>query len=173
MIIMKTIKGKRIKFRSCLTPTCQWRAYPLFTVAVALVVVGACVSCSSTPSYPTYPPPLTGTVNIHQNEAFQIARSVLNEDPRLDVHTVDKDGRFVVFEKTRGILFFQNRTILDIRVEPIDAEATKITMNMKAEAYSMGGLTRPAGWYPSSKVNTVLGEDVLGRIEQKINQTAG
>ena len=137
------------------------------------MVTPSTTACSSAPVYPVFPPPLTGTVAVDHKEAFQIARSVLNEDPRLYVHTVDKDGRFVALEKTSGILFFRTRTILDIRLEPIDAEETKITMSLKAEAYRMGGLKRTAGWYPSTEINTILGEDVMGLIERKINQTAG
>ncbi len=173
MITMKTTNTNRLNRRFRATTTCRRRFHPVFAAAVALLIGAAFVSCSSAPAYPAFPPPLTGTVPVDHQRAFQIARSVLNEDPRLDVHTVDKDGRFVAFEKTSGILFFQKRTILDIRIEPIDAEETKITMRLKAEAYTMGGLKHAAGWYPSSKVNTVLGEDVMALIERKINQTDG
>jgi len=173
MITMKMTNPNRLNPRFRAATTYRRRFHPIFAAVVALIIGAAFVSCSSAPVYPTFPPPLTGTVAVDHKEAFQIARSVLNEDPRLDVHTVDKDGRFVVFEKTSGILFFRKRTILDIRLEPIDAEQTKFTMRLKAEAYGMGGLTHAAGWYPSPQVNTILGEDVMGLIEKKINQTAG
>jgi hypothetical protein len=100
-------------------------------------------------------------------ETFDAARSVLNEDRRLVLHTVDNAGRFVAWEKTGGFIFFQHRTVLDIRLEPVGPEETKIAMHLRAEAYEMGGLTRPADWYPSSDVDTFLGEDIMGLIENK------
>ena len=101
-------------------------------------------------------------------DAFKATRTVLREDPRLVLDTLDKAGRFIAFEKVGGFIFFRHRTILDIKLESLGPEETKITLRLNAEDYEMGGLTRPAGWYPSSEVDTFLGEDIMNLIEREI-----
>jgi hypothetical protein len=98
--------------------------------------------------------------------------AVLQEDRRLVLHTLDKAGRFIAVEKTGGFIFFRHRTILDITLEPVGPEETKIAMSLSAEDYEMGGFTRPAGWYPSPGVDFFLGEDVMNLIEKKIRDNA-
>lgn len=147
------------------------RALPLHSVGgwvLALLVGIALASCASPPEYPAMPPPTTKVLPSSFQETFDAARSVLDEDQRLVLHTVDNAGRFVVWEKTGGFIFFQHRTILDIRLEPVGPEETKVTMRLSAEKYEMGGLTRPADWYPSSDVDTFLGEDIMDLIEKEI-----
>jgi hypothetical protein len=103
-------------------------------------------------------------------DAFMTTKAVLQEDPRLDLHTLDKAGRFIAYEKVGGFIFFRNRTILDIRLEPVSPAETKIAMSMEAENYEMGGFTRPAGWYPSPEVDTFLGEDILHVIVMRLGE---
>lgn len=97
-------------------------------------------------------------------------RQVFLEDGRLEIHTIDPAGRIVVYEKTGGFIFWQHRTILDFFWEPQGTDQTKVTMFLRAEAYESGGLTRPAGWYPSPDVDTFLGDDVLGLITKRAEQ---
>lgn len=138
-----------------------------------LLVAIALVSCASPAEYPDMPPPMTKVVPANFEKTFDVARSVLNEDQRLVLHTVDNAGRFVAWEETGGFIFFQHRTVLDIRLESAGPEETKVTMHMSAEKYEMGGLTRPAGWYPSSDVDNFLGEDIMSLIEQEVAKLAG
>ncbi len=139
---------------------------------LALLALAAVVSCASAPEYPTYPPPTSATLPVDQQVAFRTIRDLLLSDPRLEIHTIDTAGRIVAREKTSGFIFLQNRTILDFFLQPADTNQTKITMFLRAEKYDSGGLTMPAGWYPSSNVDTFLGEDVLGLIEQATAQAA-
>jgi hypothetical protein len=138
-------------------------------LAVAFILLGvALTSCASTFTYPAALPP-TGTVlPVGYEEAFKAALSVLREDGRLILHVIDKDGRLVAWEKTGGFIFFQRRTILDIQLEPLSSEETKLTMRLSAEDYEMGGLTREAGWYPSSDVDTFLAEDITNLIKNRV-----
>ncbi len=106
------------------------------------------------------------------DRAFKAALAVLREDARLELHTIDKAGRFIVLEKATGFIFFRHRTILDVALEPAGPDKTRITMKLKAENYEMGGLTREAGWYPSSEVDTFLGEDIMGLIEKRVAQAS-
>ena len=135
---------------------------------MTLVVVGLLLaSCASAPQYPASPPPITKTLPVGFDEAFQGARMVLNEDSRVFLHTVDKAGRLIAYERTSGFIFFQHRTILDLKLESVSADQTRITMQMRAEDYEMGGLTRSAGWYPSAEVDIFLGEDIMNLIEKR------
>jgi len=138
-------------------------------LAVAVLLLGiALTSCASAYKYPVPPPPTTTVLPVGYEDAFKAALSVLKEDGRLVLHVIDKDGRFVAWEKTSGFIFFQHRTILDIMLEPVSAEETKLTMQLSAEDYELGGLTRPAGWYPSSNIDAFLGEDIVGLIKKRI-----
>ena len=130
------------------------------------------VSCASAPEYPIYPPPITRTLPVNYLVTFQQVRKILLEDPRLEIHTIDTSGRIVAYENTRGFIFLQERTILDFFLQPLEPERTGLVMYMRAEGYTWGGLTRPAGWYPSAEVDTFLGEDVLGLIEQAVAEAA-
>ena len=130
------------------------------------------VSCASTPAYPVYPPAVTKAVPADFDRTFRAALVVLREDERVDLHTIDKVGKFVAMEKATGFIFFRHRTILEFVLESAGPNETKITMQLKAEDYEMGGFTHEAGWYPSSSIDTFLGEDVLGLIEQRALQEA-
>ena len=126
------------------------------------------VSCASAPEYPIYPAPTTRTLSAGYDDAFKATLAVLRGDERLELHTIDKKGKFLAWEKTAGFIFFRHRTILNIELEPSGAGETKITLKLKAEDYEMGGFTREAGWYPSSRVDTFLGEDIMGLIEKEV-----
>jgi hypothetical protein len=97
--------------------------------------------------------------------------AVLKHDDRLELHTIDKAGRFVAWEKTSGFVFFRQRTVLDIELRPEGTDGTLIIMKLTAEDYEMGGYRHEAGWYPSSEVDTVLGQDVMGLIEVKVAES--
>lgn len=139
---------------------------------VAVLMLAFLISCATQYEFPALPPPMTKVVPVGFEDAFQITHSVLRDDGRLVVHTVDNAGRFVAWEKTGGFIFFQHRTVLDIRLEALDGDRTRVTMQLSAEGYELGGLTRPADWYPSSEVDTFLGEDILRQIEQKAERAA-
>ena len=138
-------------------------ALRLFTCALLLAVA---VSCASAPEYPVYPAPTMETLPVDYQVAFNKVRGVLLEDPRMEIETIDTAGRIVAREKTGGFIFWQDRTILDFFLQPIESNQTRITMYLRAEEYSWGGLTRAAGWYPYSEVDTFLGEDILGLIKK-------
>jgi hypothetical protein len=139
---------------------------------VMLLSASLILSCAAAPKYPAPQPPITDTLSVGFKEAFQASHEALRKDERLVVHTVDNAGRFIAWEKTSGIIFFQHRTVLDIRLEPLDKDKTKITILLSAEEYDWGGLTLAAGWYPSSKVDTFLGEDILKLIKTRVEASA-
>ena len=140
----------------------------LAATAIVLLAGALLASCASAPAYPVYPPPLTKALPADFDDAFKAALSVLRDDDRLDLHTIDKAGRFIAMEKAGGFVFFRHRTVLDIRLEPVGPAETKISVKLKAEDYEMGGFTREAGWYPSPRVDEFLGEDILGLIEKRL-----
>ncbi|RJP23923.1 MAG: hypothetical protein C4520_05630 [Candidatus Abyssobacteria bacterium SURF_5] len=142
-------------------------------IASVLLISISLASCASAPEYPIYPPPITETLPVSNRVAFQIAREILLEDPRVEIHTIDPDGRIVVREISSGFIFWQERTILDFFLQPADSARSRITMYSRAEGYEWGGLTRPAGWYPSAEVDTFLAEDLLGLIKTKAAEAAG
>ena len=142
-------------------------SFPAGLVVVFILLVAALTSCASTVPYPAALPPTETVLPVGYEEAFKAALSVLKEDGRLILHVIDKDGRLVAWEKTSGFIFFQRRTILDIRLEPLSTEETKLTMHLSAEDYEMGGLTREAGWYPSSDVDMFLAEDITNLIKNR------
>jgi len=142
----------------------------LRAVAAVLLVAVLFASCISAPEYPVYPPPATKALPAGFDDAFKAALSVLREDARLELHTIDKAGRFIAMEKVSGFVFFRHRTVLDIRLEPVGPAETKISVKLTAEDYEMGGFTREAGWYPSSNVDTFLGEDIMGLIGKRVAQ---
>ena len=141
-------------------------------VVVLLTCVALC-SCASGPDYPSFPPPITKDVHSSLLDTFLAAKTVMDNDPRLDLQTLDKAGRLIAFEKTSGFIFFRHRTIIDINLKPVGPQETSIIMNLSAEDYEMGGLTRPADWYPSAKVDTFLGEDILSLIEKELAKSTG
>ncbi len=138
--------------------------------ALTAAVVLACalfVSCASPPEYPVYPPPETRTLSAGFDDSFRAALTVLREDARLELDTIDKAGRFIAKEKATGFILFRHRSVLDIRLEAAGPAETKMSVRLSAEDYEMGGFTREAGWYPSSLVDTFLAEDVMGLIEKR------
>lgn len=150
---------------------------PLTTLAVRWLVIiclaGAVfASCASTSPYPDYPPPTAKDVQAGFDDTFNAVLEVLREDARLELHTIDKAGRFVAREKVSGFIFFRHRTVIDIVLEPIGPEETTVTMKLKAQDYNSGGLTREAGWYPSSRVDSFLGEDIMNLIDARVAQTS-
>jgi len=135
----------------------------------ALLAVGA-LSCASAPQYPVYPPPITATIPAAYEAVFNTTREILAEDPRLEIHTIDTEGRIIAREQTGGFIFWQQRTVMDFFLQPVDPSRTNVTLFLRAEQYEWGGLTRAAGWYPSPDVDTFLGEDVLGLIEKQAQE---
>ena len=134
-----------------------------------LYLAGFClVSCASAPQYPVYPTPTTKVLPAPYEDAFKSILAVLKHDDRLELHTIDKAGRFLAWEKTSGFVFFRQRTVLDIELRPEGSDKTNISMKLTAEDYEMGGFRREAGWYPSSTVDTFLGEDIMGLIEKEV-----
>ncbi len=172
MGFMNEPSAGRLSFRISASNRCA-RLLRSGGAAAVLAVVIALASCASSAEYPAMPPPMTKVLPASFQKTFDATRSVLDEDRRLVLHTIDNAGRFVAWEKTGGFIFFQHRTVLDIRLEPVGPEQTKVVMHMSAESYEMGGLTRPAGWYPSSDVDTFLGEDIMGLIEKKAEKLSG
>lgn len=148
------------------------RIHTLCASAVLCLVGLVLASCASAPEYPVYPAPTTRIVSVGFESAFMAALKVLREDARLDLHTIDKAGKFLAWEKTSGFMFFRHRTVFDIALEPVGEDKTKITMTLRAENYDMGGFTREAGWYPSSEVDAFMGEDILSLIEKEIAKAA-
>ena len=140
----------------------------LATIAIVMLAGVLFASCASAPEYPVYPPPLTKALPADFDDTFEAALSVLREDGRLDLHTIDKAGRFVAMEKATGFVFFRHRTVLDIGLEPVGPAETKISVKLKAEDYETGGFTHEAGWYPSPRVDEFLGEDILSLIEKRL-----
>jgi hypothetical protein len=141
-------------------------------LVIALCLAGLVfTSCASAPEYPVYPAPTTKVLSAGYEDTFKAALVVLRGDERLELHTIDKAGRFLAWEKATGFIFFRHRTILDIELEPSGADETKMTLKLKAENYEMGGFTREAGWYPSPRVDTLLGADVVGLIEKELAKT--
>ncbi len=152
---------------------CPQRQAGLGVVCALITVCLACtvlVSCASSPEYPVPPPPISAQVDAGFMDTFKAAMDVLDEDPRVELHTRDKTGRLIAYEKTGGFVFSRHRTILDLRLESVSPEETKISMQLSAEDYEMGGFTLPAGWYPSAKIDKFLGEDLLRLIEKRVEQ---
>lgn len=145
--------------------------FPAICALAALFLTGIdFLSCASAPENLAPPPSTTVTLHVSFRDAFDIIRSVLNEDRRLVVRTVDTGGRFEAWEKPGGLIFFQHSTILEIVIREMGPKETKMTMHMRAQRYSWGGLTLPAGWYPSKDIDTFLGEDIMNLIEKKAAQ---
>jgi hypothetical protein len=155
-----------------LKPASRLRKIRVIMTAAVCMACFVFFSCASAPEYPVYSPPTTRVLPADFDEVFKAALSVLREDARLELHTIDNAGRFIAMEKVAGFIFFRHRTILDIRLEPVERGETKISMILRAEDYEMGGFTRPAGWYPSHDVDTFLGEDILGLIEKRVGRAA-
>jgi hypothetical protein len=144
-----------------------FRKFSFFGFILLCVTGLLLASCASAPEYPVYPQPTTKILPFSYEDTFKSALAVLKRDERLELHTIDKAGRFLAWEKTTGFILFRHRTILDIELKPEGPDATKVTMKLAAEDYETGGLTREAGWYPSSMVDTTLGEDIMGLIEKE------
>jgi hypothetical protein len=138
-------------------------------IAVFLAVV-AFTSCASVPENPAPPPPTTKILPVGFADAFEIIRSELKNDRRLVLHTIDTGGRFEARERTSGLIFFRHRTVIELILQEIGPKQAKVTMHLSAERYSTGGLTHPAGWYPSKDVDTFLGEDIMNLIEKKASE---
>ena len=140
----------------------------LLSLALVCLVGLVFVSCASTLEYSAYPAPTTMTLSAGYDDAFKATLAVLRRDERLELHTIDKAGRFLAWEKTAGFIFFRHRNILNIELESSGDAETKVTLKLKAEDYEMGGFTHEAGWYPSPRVDTFLGADIMGLIEKEI-----
>jgi hypothetical protein len=146
----------------------QSTRYGLTVWPILALVAFVLISCASaTPQYPPLYAPEPTTLPVSFNVAFEAARKALDNDGRLILDTVDKAGRLVAYERTSGIIFLRHRTILDIKLETVGPEQTKISMRAKAQDYELGGLTREAGWYPSSNVDEFLVTDIMSLIEQE------
>lgn len=152
---------------------CIGRLKGIILICLSVLIFPAfIVSCTSVPEYPVSPPPTVRVLPVGEETAFYIVRDVLLADARLEINTIDTRGRIIAYEKTSGFILWQHRTILDFFLEPIDPNQTRITMYLRAEQYESGGLTRPAGWYPSANIDTFLGEDVLGLIQKAAEKAA-
>ncbi|MBI4831965.1 MAG: hypothetical protein HY801_10520 [Candidatus Lindowbacteria bacterium] len=146
--------------------TCAKSAAVLaFLASLGCLVLASCASAP--PQYPAAYAPQPKTAPVELETVFQTARRVLNNDGRLVVDTVDKAGRFIAYEKTSGLIFLRHRTILDIRLEAVGPDQTKISVSAKAQDYEIGGFTREAGWYPSTNVYEFLVNDIMGLIEKE------
>ncbi|MBI5116886.1 hypothetical protein HZA56_10465 [Candidatus Poribacteria bacterium] len=163
---------RQLRFQMCShvkqSTRCRLTAFPMLAL-VALVLI----SCATAPSQ--YPPafaPESKTLPASFDSAFEAGRKVLNNDGRLLLDTVDKAGRLIAYERTSGLIFLRHRTILDVKFEATGPQETKISMRAKAQDYEIGGLTREAGWYPSSNVDEFLANDIMTLIEQEAIKTS-
>jgi len=146
---------------------------PAFRGLILICLAGAFLaSCASAPPYPLYPAPTTRVVPAGFDDAFMAALTVLRNDERLELDTIDKAGRFIAMEKTSGFIFFRHRTILDMTLEPVGEKETKIVMKLKAEDYEMGWFTLESGWYPSPGVDESLGAEIMDLVEKNLAETS-
>ena len=144
----------------------------LRTIPLMLVLGAACSRVPARP--PALPDPVTRLYSHGYLVVWDTVRVDLVNDPRLDMDTIDKAGRFVAWEKTNSLFLLLNaRNVVTVALEPVGADKTRMVLQMHHEKYDTGGWRRPAGWYPSPNVNEELGQVIASRIDQRLRHTPG
>ena len=141
-------------------------------IIAALVLVISMAACASSPPERPAARPATSIDKVYPaadfDQLWEITRTTLKADPRLFLDTIDKAGRFVAKEHSSGFIFFQERTVLDIKIKQLPDDKCSLTLKATAEKYDLGGLSRRAGWYPSDQINVELAEGVVKAIEARL-----
>ena len=120
----------------------------VFRVAALGLVLGA--ACARIPARPPQlPPPVTRLYEQPYPVVWDTVRVDLNSDPRLELDTVDKRGRFVAWERTNSlILLLNSRNVVTVNLEAVGESNTRMVLQMSHQKYDAGGLTRPAMYHP-------------------------
>lgn len=156
----------------CYNPPSMPRTVGRVAALAALLLAGACASAPTAP--PPQPPPVTRLYDRSFPVVWDTVRVELNNEPRLEVDTIDKRGRFVAWERTSNfLLLLRHRNVATITLEQLGEDKTRLALQMSAQNYDAGGFTRPAGWYPSADIDAALGEEIAAHIDERLDHTPG
>ena len=145
----------------------------ILAALAALAVLGP--ACATAPASP---PPLPPAQTRLYDKAFPIVwdtvRVELNNDPRLEVDTIDKAGRFLAWDRTNNwLLLLAQRNVVTLTLESLGEKKTRMVLQISAEQYDTGGWTRPAGWYATPNVDEHRGIELAQNIDRRLGHTAG
>lgn len=154
---------------------CYNPAFMFRVIRFGSVLLLATLACSRIPARPpALPEPITRLYPNSYLIVWDTVRVDLNNDGRLELDTIDKEGRFVAWERTNSLLLLLNkRNVVTVDLEPLSAERTRMTLQMSAQKYDTGGWSRPAGWYPWANVNAAMGTEIAARIDSRLGHTPG
>lgn len=154
-----------------MTPACYTpRFMRRIRAAGACVLLLGMAACSRTPPGPAaLPPPVTRLYEAPFDVVWDTVRVDLNNQPGLELDTIDKLGRFVAWERTNVLLLLlAHRDVVTVALEPVGPAATRMVLQMSAQRYDTGGWSRPADWYPSPRIDAERGLTIAASIDQRL-----
>ena len=110
----------------------------------------------------------TITVNKNVDETWQATKSVLRELD-LEIYTRDKRGEFVAFTEMERYLkvFTPRRTQLSIKLEPVTANSTKVTIETLQQVYGVTMLTYP-DWHDRKTSDNKEAQSIIEALRAKV-----
>ncbi len=111
----------------------------------------------------------TQVVDCGFEKAWQATKEVLREK-KLVLYTRDKRGKFLVYtEQRRAFRFFTpHRTQINITLEEVSSQATKITIETLDQVYGVTLLTYP-GWHDRKTSDHALAQEILAEIQKRVS----
>ncbi|HOE66253.1 MAG TPA: hypothetical protein PLO62_06980 [Candidatus Hydrogenedentes bacterium] len=97
---------------------------------------------------------------------WQTTKVVLR-DLDLDIYTRDKRGTFVAFSGAKRHLFVPHRTKYSITLQPISADATRLSIETVRQVYGVTLLTYP-DWHDRKATDNKIAMDIIEGVKAKL-----
>lgn len=110
----------------------------------------------------------TITVTKNVDDTWQATKAVLREMD-LEIYTRDKRGEFVAYTDMKRYLklFTPRRTQLSIKLEPVSANSTKVTIETLQQVYGVTLLTYP-DWHVRKTTDNQEALAILEALRAKV-----
>ncbi|HOS03927.1 MAG TPA: hypothetical protein PKZ01_12660, partial [Candidatus Hydrogenedentes bacterium] len=84
-----------------------------------------------------------------------------------DIYTRDKRGTFVAFSGAKRHLFVPHRTKYSITLQPISADATRLSIETVRQVYGVTLLTYP-DWHDRKATDNKIAMDIIEGVKAKL-----
>ncbi len=109
------------------------------------------------------------TLNAPFDEAWQTTKAVLRE-MELDLYTRDKRGTFVAFSgmERRYLVLTPHRTQIEVNLESLTADTTRMTIETMDQVYGVTLLTHP-DWHDRKTEDNALALEIIAAVQERLS----
>ncbi|MCP4644171.1 MAG: hypothetical protein GY851_27260 [bacterium] len=143
------------------------RKYMLLSALLVVVLGGGCARAAlDTAGFQMVD---DATFKAPMEDTWQAAKSVLREMD-LELYTRDKRGRFVAYTpmKRKYVVLTPQRNQLNVTLEAVGSETTKVSVETMRQVYGVTLLTYP-DWHDRKTTDNRMAQEFLAALKTKMS----